>query len=127
MLLYCSQLESIPVREHDSPRDRERDRSRDRDRDRDVSVALGTSPFIASDPLPSLTGVKDEYNPLRPNDYEELMKKRKEQKQRERDDEDRRRDFREDKYECCYNVAVSVEQCNYCMTLTICWTFFCET
>lgn len=43
------------------------------------------------------TGVKDEYNPLRPNDYEEIMKKRKEQKQKDRDDDDRRREFREDR------------------------------
>lgn len=53
-------------------------------------VAVGGSPFIASDPVPSLTGVKDEYNPLRPNDYEEMSKKKKEQRQKE--DDDRRRD-----------------------------------
>jgi len=46
-----------------------------------------------------LTGVKDEYNPLRPNDYEELMKKKKEQKQKEKDDDERRREFREDTYD----------------------------
>lgn len=78
-------MENVPIRE------------RERDRDRDIPVALGTSPFIASDPLPSLTGVKDEYNPLRPNDYEELMKKKKEQKAKERDEDDRRREFREDR------------------------------
>ncbi|WAR26320.1 SPF45-like protein, partial [Mya arenaria] len=58
------------------------------------SPALGVSPFLPSDPVPSLTGVKDEYNPLRPNDYEELMKKRKE-KSRDRDEDDKRRDDRD--------------------------------
>jgi hypothetical protein len=62
---------------------------------RDTPVALGGSPFIASDPVPSLTGVKDEYNPLRPNDYEEIMKKKRDQKQKERDEEERKRDSRD--------------------------------
>lgn len=63
-----------------------------KERERDTPVALGGSPFIASDPVPSLTGVKDEYNPLRPNDYEDMMKKRRE---RERDEDDRKRDSRD--------------------------------
>lgn len=36
-----------------------------------VSANIGSSPFIPSEPVPSLTGVADEYDPLRPNDYEE--------------------------------------------------------
>ena len=63
-----------------------------RERERDMMPSLGGSPFIASDPMPSLTGVKDEYNPLRPNDYEEMMKKRKEQKSKEREEDEGRRD-----------------------------------
>ena len=55
-------------------------------------IAVGGSPFIASDPVPSLTGVKDEYNPLRPNDYEEMSKKKKEQRQKEDDERKRDRD-----------------------------------
>ncbi|XP_033744632.1 splicing factor 45-like [Pecten maximus] len=50
-------------------------------------IAMGGSPFLPTDPVPSLTGVSDEYNPLRPNDYEEFMKKRKEQRQKEREEE----------------------------------------
>lgn len=38
----------------------------------------------------------DEYDPLRPNDYEDFVKKRKDQKTKERDD-DKRRDFDEDR------------------------------
>lgn len=63
---------------------------------RDSPVSLGGSPFIASEPMPSLTGVKDEYNPLRPNDYEDLVKKRKEQKIRDRDEDERRKDRGDD-------------------------------
>ncbi|XP_069141156.1 splicing factor 45-like isoform X2 [Argopecten irradians] len=54
------------------------------------SIAMGGSPFLPTDPVPSLTGVSDEYNPLRPNDYEEFIKKRKEQRQKEREEERRK-------------------------------------
>lgn len=54
-----------------------------------------TSPFI-TEPVPSLTGVTDEYDPLRPNDYEEIMKKRREIKEREREEE-KRRDLEENR------------------------------
>ena len=46
-----------------------------------------SSPFISSEPIPSLPGVTDEYDPLRPNDYEDYMKKRREQRNREREEE----------------------------------------
>ncbi|XP_076469355.1 splicing factor 45-like isoform X3 [Babylonia areolata] len=42
------------------------------------------SPFIGSEAVPSFTGVTDEYNPLVPNEYEELVKKKKERKEEER-------------------------------------------
>ncbi|XP_076469353.1 splicing factor 45-like isoform X2 [Babylonia areolata] len=50
------------------------------------------SPFIGSEAVPSFTGVTDEYNPLVPNEYEELVKKKKERKEEERrkDIEERR-------------------------------------
>ncbi|XP_052090631.1 splicing factor 45-like isoform X3 [Mytilus californianus] len=47
----------------------------------------GGSPFLPSDPQSSLTGVIDEYDPLRPNDYEDFTKKRKEQRLKEREEE----------------------------------------
>ncbi|XP_052211925.1 splicing factor 45-like isoform X2 [Dreissena polymorpha] len=78
--MLTGKLENVPVQEYR------------RERERDMMPSLGGSPFIASDPMPSLTGVKDEYNPLRPNDYEEMMKKRKEQKSKEREEDERRRD-----------------------------------
>ncbi|XP_070192224.1 splicing factor 45-like isoform X3 [Littorina saxatilis] len=56
-------------------------------------ASLGISaPFIASEAIPSFTGVADEYNPLVPNEYEELVKKKKEKKDEERrkDNEERR-------------------------------------
>ena len=56
----------------------------------------GGSPFLPADPQSSLTGVIDEYDPLRPNDYEDFVKKRKEQRNKERDD-DKRKDFDEDR------------------------------
>ncbi|KAL3853330.1 hypothetical protein ACJMK2_016878 [Sinanodonta woodiana] len=59
-----------------------------------IAITLGGSPFIASEPVPSFTGVADEYDPLRPNDYEDFVKKRKEQRLREREEEDRKRDER---------------------------------
>ena len=67
-----------------------------RDRDRDSGPALGSSPFIPSEPVPSLTGVKDEYNPLRPNDYEEITKKKKEERKKEEDERKRDRDREDD-------------------------------
>lgn len=48
-------------------------------------------PFIGGlEPVPSLTGVADEYHPLRPNDYEEVVKKRKAAKQKEIEEERRK-------------------------------------
>lgn len=63
-----------------------------------VSPNVGSSPFIPADPVPSLTGVADEYEPLRPNDYEDFVKKRKEQRQKEREEDLRRRDPDEDRH-----------------------------
>ncbi|KAL8563504.1 hypothetical protein ACOMHN_066171 [Nucella lapillus] len=48
------------------------------------------TPFIGSEAVPSFTGVTDEYNPLVPNEYEELVKKKKDKK-----DEERRKDMEE--------------------------------
>lgn len=47
-------------------------------------AAVGVAPFIASDAIPSFTGVADEYNPLVPNEYDDLVKKKKEEKERDR-------------------------------------------
>ncbi|XP_045164806.2 splicing factor 45-like [Mercenaria mercenaria] len=80
--IQTGKLENVQVRERET---------------RDTPVALGGSPFIASDPVPSLTGVKDEYNPLRPNDYEDIMKKKRDQKQKERDEDERKRDSRDNR------------------------------
>lgn len=60
--------------------------------ERGPPASLGNSPFIASEPIPSLTGVADEYEPLRPNEYEEIVKKRREQRQKERDEEKVKKD-----------------------------------
>jgi hypothetical protein len=58
----------------------------------------GGFPFLPSDPQPSLTGVIDEYEPLRSNDYEDIVKKRKEQRMKEREEEERnKKDFDDDK------------------------------
>ena len=57
-----------------------------------VPIAVtSAAPFIASEAIPSFTGVTDEYNPLVPNEYEELVKKKKEKKEEERrkDNEER--------------------------------------
>ena len=45
------------------------------------------SPFIGSEAPIALTGLTDEYNPLQPNEYEDYLKKRKEQRQKEREEE----------------------------------------
>ncbi|GAB1600698.1 splicing factor 45-like [Argonauta hians] len=60
--------------------------------ERGPPASLGNSPFIASEPVPSLTGVTDEYDPLRPNEYEEIVKKRREQRQKEREEEKVKKD-----------------------------------
>jgi hypothetical protein len=57
----------------------------------------GGFPFLPSDPQPSLTGVIDEYEPLRSNDYEDIVKKRKEQRMKEREEERNKKDFDDDK------------------------------
>ncbi|XP_025106487.1 splicing factor 45-like isoform X2 [Pomacea canaliculata] len=56
-----------------------------------VAVGATAAPFIASDAIPSFTGVTDEYNPLAPNEYDDLVKKKKEEKEkdRKRDQEER--------------------------------------
>lgn len=40
----------------------------------------------------------DEYDPLRPNDYEDFVKKRKEQRHKEREEDMRKRDMDEDRH-----------------------------
>jgi splicing factor 45 len=47
------------------------------------------SPFIGVEPS-AFSDVVDEYNPLYPNDYEELVKKRRDQKTKDREEERRR-------------------------------------
>ena len=44
------------------------------------------SPFIGCDAPASFLGVTDEYDPLKPNDYEKFIKLRREEKQREREE-----------------------------------------
>lgn len=56
-------------------------------------VSVIGSPFIGSDALLSFLGVIDEYDPLRPNEYETFRKLQKEER-REREEE-RRTDDRE--------------------------------
>lgn len=58
--------------------------------------STGGSPFLPSEPQPSLTGVIDEYEPLRPNDYEDFVKKRKEQRMKEREEE-KKKDLDDDR------------------------------
>jgi len=53
--------------------------------------AAAGAPFFGADAPLSFTGVDDEYDPLRPNDYESYSKKRRDEKRRERDTEDRER------------------------------------
>ena len=48
------------------------------------------SPFIASEAPTSFLGVTDEYDPLHPNDYEDVVARRREQRQREREEERRK-------------------------------------
>ncbi|CAH1785008.1 unnamed protein product, partial [Owenia fusiformis] len=50
-----------------------------------VDYSPAASPFIPQES--SLTGVLDEYDPLRPNEYEDFIKKRREVRQRERERE----------------------------------------
>jgi len=57
-----------------------------------VFGTAGAAPFFGADMPLSFTGVTDEYDPLRPNDYESFSKKRREEKRRERDAEDSGRD-----------------------------------
>ena len=60
-------------------------------------VPTGGTPFIASEaPSASLLGVSDEYDPLRPNDYEDFVKKRKEQKKREEEEKRREKERERD-------------------------------
>ncbi|XP_074640480.1 splicing factor 45-like [Tubulanus polymorphus] len=48
-------------------------------------------PFISIEPHSRFAGVDDEYNPSYPNEYDEFVKKRREQRQRERDNDRRNR------------------------------------
>ncbi|KAK0051914.1 splicing factor 45 [Biomphalaria pfeifferi] len=58
------------------------------------------SPFIPMEPTPSITGVADEYDPLRPNEYDEVVKKMKDEKDKDKEREkDRRREDRRDRQE----------------------------
>ena len=54
-----------------------------------TAIISNPMPFIASEALtaPSFTGVTDEYNPLLPNEYDDLVKRKKDKK-----DEERRQD-----------------------------------
>ncbi len=58
-------------------------------------VPTGGTPFIAQEAPTSFLGVSDEYDPLRPNDYEDFVKKRKEMRKKE---EDQKRKEKEDRY-----------------------------
>ena len=52
------------------------------------SMGVTGSPFIGSEaPVATSLLVKDEYDPTRPNDYEEVVKRRREQRQKEREEE----------------------------------------
>jgi len=59
-----------------------------------VAVAPSTpslpTPFISSDPAQSITGVADEYDPFKPNEYDDVVKKMKKDRERERRREERR-------------------------------------
>ncbi|XP_013408270.1 splicing factor 45 [Lingula anatina] len=80
------------------------------------SAPAATAPFIGAEPTSSFLGVQDEYDPRRPNDYEDYVKKRKQQKQRERDDEkkkemeERERRRRERHKELGYDVEEEEER-----------------
>lgn len=54
------------------------------------------SPFTMSEPTPSITGVADEYNPFCPNEYDDVVKKMRDNKEKERE-KDRRREDRRDR------------------------------
>lgn len=60
---------------------------------RSSSSALQVPPFIAPEPS-VFAGVKDEYNPLFPNDYEDLIKKRRRERRERERERDRERDER---------------------------------
>jgi len=48
---------------------------------------VSSAPFFGADVPMSFSGVVDEYDPLRPNDYESFSKKRRDEKRREREDD----------------------------------------
>lgn len=56
----------------------------------EVPLAAGHSPFLASEAPTSFPGITDEYDPFHPNDYEEVVTRKKEQRQRARDEEKKR-------------------------------------
>ena len=57
------------------------------------------SPFIGSEAAVAFLGIVDEYDPLRPNDYEAYMKQRKEDdRHRERDEDKWQREDDRDRY-----------------------------
>lgn len=59
-----------------------------------VDNPLPASPFIGVDASSSFLGVSDEYDPLRPNDYEHHCKEIKERKNRQKED-DRKKELQE--------------------------------
>jgi len=56
-------------------------------RNRQLEAIVSAAPFFGADMPMSFSGITDEYDPLRPNDYESYSKKRREEKRRERDDD----------------------------------------
>ena len=59
----------------------------------ELSATVGTgSLFLANEPVTGglLPGIVDEYDPFRPNEYEDFVKRRREQKKREKREEQRK-------------------------------------
>lgn len=53
------------------------------------------TPFIATAPTESITGVADEYDPFKPNEYDDVVKKMKKEREREMERERRREERKE--------------------------------
>lgn len=84
------------------------------------SVPGGHSPFIASEPPTSFPGITDEYDPLRPNDYEDVVARRKEQRQREREEE-RRKEAEERRSDCLPLIPVPYPDCRNQCLISLCY------